>query len=524
MLRVSASLVWPQPEQDAGSTIEQRQPLQQQPSLQQQPQQPWPAQTHAATYQQPQQQLQPPQQLQQQRAQQLLSRPSREQLGGAAQQQAVQQPSAARKRQLLDDEDPKMAAFNDVEVQVTWPRGVKRQRPAASFNSGPGVVRPVLAGNLRALRINRPTPLQGHMLPAIRAGHDLLAAGPPGAGTSSAALLGVLSHILTIPRSVPPNKAMPLALLLCPGRELAVQLAAQGAAMVAGSQLVVRCATGGSPVTQQVLELRRGADLLVATPGRLLELLAKRTVSLARLKLLVMEDVDELMGPVLLPASRQVLHHHTMPNHAQRQTIALGTEEVGRQLEAAGVAAGVLHFARSQAQRDEALQCFKYGVTQVLVACGIGYRGLDLPDVSQVVNFDVPLSLAEYARRLGRAGRAGRPGVGTTLVTPSDGAAVAALVAVLRAGGQAVPDWLLSVAEGGGSGSAGSSRDEESGGSEGDEEQQRSARRSSSSEGRRASGGLPALFSVRGRKKVQLGAYMDEENAQEQQPQQTEQQ
>ncbi|WIA18687.1 hypothetical protein OEZ85_003390 [Tetradesmus obliquus] len=481
MLRVSASLVWPQPEQDAGSTIEQRQPLQQQPSLQQQPQQPWPAQTHAATYQQPQQQLQPPQQLQQQRAQQLLSRPSREQLGGAAQQQAVQQPSAARKRQLLDDEDPKMAAFNDVEVQVTWPRGVKRQRPAASFNSGPGVVRPVLAGNLRALRINRPTPLQGHMLPAIRAGHDLLAAGPPGAGTSSAALLGVLSHILTIPRSVPPNKAMPLALLLCPGRELAVQLAAQGAAMVAGSQLVVRCATGGSPVTQQVLELRRGADLLVATPGRLLDLLAKRTVSLARLKLLVMEDVDELMGPVLLPASRQ-------------------------------------------AQRDEALQCFKYGVTQVLVACGIGYRGLDLPDVSQVVNFDVPLSLAEYARRLGRAGRAGRPGVGTTLVTPSDGAAVAALVAVLRAGGQAVPDWLLSVAEGGGSGSAGSSRDEESGGSEGDEEQQRSARSSSSSEGRRASGGLPALFSVRGRKKVQLGAYMDEENAQEQQPQETEQQ
>jgi hypothetical protein len=232
------------------------------------------------------------------------------------------------------------------------------------------------------------------------------------------------------------------------------------------------------------------------------------------LLLQVMEDVDELMGPVLLPASRQLLHHHTMPSHSQRQTIALGSsalpqqqllaaaadalrpnavviraswplpqqqqqgdgeqsmrpqlqqqqqlagvagpaqyaallahpaaalaasaaaaasaippsvsqrflgvapqlkmrfllrllagagsggsggglvlvftnshtaaEEVGAQLEAAGVAAGVLHYARSQAQRDEALQCFKYGVTQVLVACGIGYRGLDLPDVAQV--------------------------------------------------------------------------------------------------------------------------------------------
>jgi superfamily II DNA/RNA helicase len=91
-----------------------------------------------------------------------------------------------------------------------------------------------------------------HMLPAIRAGSDLLAAGPPGAGTSAAALLGALSQLLSTPRSVPRNKAMPLALLLCPGRELAVQLAAQGAAMVAGTQLMVKCATGGSPVTQQV--------------------------------------------------------------------------------------------------------------------------------------------------------------------------------------------------------------------------------------------------------------------------------
>jgi superfamily II DNA/RNA helicase len=135
----------------------------------------------------------------------------------------------------------------------------------------------------------------------------------------------------------------------------------------------------------------------------------------------------------------------------------------------------------------------------------------------QVVNFDVPLSLAEYARRLGRAGRAGRPGVGTTLVTPGDGAAVAALVAVLRAGGQAVPDWLLSLAEGGSSsGSAGSSRDEEGGGELAEaveQQQERSMRSSSSREGYRAGGGPPALFSVRGRGKLQLGAYMDQQDA-----------
>lgn len=87
---------------------------------------------------------------------------------------------------------------------------------------------------------------------------------------------------------------------------------------------------------------------------------------------------------------------------------------------------------------------------QVLVACGIIYRGINLPDVAQVISYDTPLSLAEYARRLGRAGREGRQGTGTTLVTPSDGAAVAPLVAVLRAGRQLVPDWLLAIAEGAG--------------------------------------------------------------------------
>jgi superfamily II DNA/RNA helicase len=144
----------------------------------------------------------------------------------------------------------------------------------------------------------------------------------------------------------------------------------------------------------------------------------------------------------------------------------------------------------------------------------------------QVINFDVPLSLAEYARRLGRAGRAGRPGVGTTLVTPGDSAGVAAVVAVLRAGGQAVPDWLLSVAEGGGSGSgsAGSSREESSDGSEGEEEEQQHRRSSSSSEGRR-SRGPPALFSVRGSGKLQLGAYREGGEAdQGQQPQDGQQQ
>jgi superfamily II DNA/RNA helicase len=123
-------------------------------------------------------------------------------------------------------------------------------------------------------------------------------------------------------------------------------------------------------------------------------------------------------------------------------------DEVVAQLEAAGVAAGALHHMRSQNQREEALQCFRFGVTQVLVACGVAYRGLDLPDVSLVVNYEVPLSLAEYARRVGLVGRQGREGAAMTLVTPAEGPAAVPLVALLTAAGQAVPDWLAALAAG----------------------------------------------------------------------------
>lgn len=90
------------------------------------------------------------------------------------------------------------------------------------------------------------------MLPAIEAGHDILASGPPGAGTSTGALLAVLCKVLSTPRTVPPNKAMPLAMVLCPSRELAMQLAAEGAKLVAKTQMTVKCITGGAELAQQV--------------------------------------------------------------------------------------------------------------------------------------------------------------------------------------------------------------------------------------------------------------------------------
>ncbi|KAF8064654.1 DED1 [Scenedesmus sp. PABB004] len=596
----------------------------------------------------------------------LLSRPERAAGSGGGGQQPAAAPARARRRVLLDDADARMAAFDALEVATTVPHGVRRPEAATSFNAGPGQVRSVLAANLRALRIQRPTPLQGHMIPAIRAGYDVLAAGPPGAGTSTGALLAAVAQLLRTPRSVPRGRAMPLCLVLCPSRELAGQLGAAAAALAARTQLSVRTATGGAPIAQQKMELRRGADLLIATPGRLLDLLAAKAVSLARLKHLVLEEVDELTGPQLLPATRQLLHHHSLPPPAQRQTVALASaalhqaqlfaaaadvlqpgalavraawplpqaqqgaapggaaggreqqqqqqqqqqqleqqlseqrvqgeqqplpfgaaplaalladpraalaaaaaaaasaippsvaqrfvgvapqlkprallrllaggagaggggglslvftnshtaaDEVWAALDAAGVAAGVLHHARSQAQRDEALQCFRYGVTPVLVASGAAARGLDLPDVAAVISYDAPLSVADYARRLGRAGRGGRPGAATTLLTPGDAAAAAGLAAVLRAGGGAPPDWLAALAEGGGGGgSGGGSGGPAPGGGEAP-----AGGRVRRGGGGEAPGGA-ALFSVvGGRRRPRLGGYMERRAAAEPEPEQ----
>lgn len=189
---------------------------------------------------------------------------------------------------------------------------------------------------------------------------------------------------------------------------------------------------------------------------------------------------------------------------------AAAADEVCGQLNNAGMSAGVLHYGRSQAQREEALQCFRYGVTQMLVVCGSAYRGLDLPDVALVVNYEVPLSLAEYARRVGRAGREGKPGSASTLITPLDSTKVAPLVALLKAGGQPVPEWLAALADGT-SPAAGGSSNVNSAGSSADAVEAVAA---GSGSGAVAAGASSPLF--RSLKKQQFGAY--DRRRQQQQP------
>lgn len=121
-------------------------------------------------------------------------------------------------------------------------------------------------------------------------------------------------------------------------------------------------------------------------------------------------------------------------------------DEVHQLLTTHNIAASVLHMGRSQVERDEALQCFKFGVTPVLVSCGLGSRGLDLPDVTHVINYDMPFDVNAYVRRVGRARKGGVLGVASTLFTQNDAPMAQGLARVLAKCSQPVPDWLSSMA------------------------------------------------------------------------------
>ncbi|KAG2436643.1 hypothetical protein HXX76_006171 [Chlamydomonas incerta] len=456
------------------------------------------------------------------------------------------------------------AAYDGLQVTVT---GRDSPAPLASYNelAGPKArykVAPLLLRNAAAAyRLARPTPVQAHVLPAVMEGRDVLALSVTGSGKTLSYLLPCLAQLMSgRPRPGTKNSASPDALVLVPTRELAEQVYADAQLLLRGSHLKALAVHGGVSVAEQVLavrgRLRRsggGVDLLVATPGRLAQLVERRVVRLGRLSCLVLDEADRLLDLGLWPDLRVLLSHKDLPTARQtvltcaalpseeqggraalegllrdavcvcvgehrlgerldgaaasssgglvspvvRQVVELidggrgadvdalkharllqllspvtnegvaagvdaagggpavvftrslqRAEEVARQLAARGVSVALMHRDLTQDQRDEALQCFRFGVTGVLVATGLASRGLNFPDVGHVINYDVPLSLSGYVHQVGRTGRGGRPGLATTLFTPRDRPQAAAwLVDCLRSapGGQ-VPAWLQRLA------------------------------------------------------------------------------
>jgi ATP-dependent RNA helicase RhlE len=340
---------------------------------------------------------------------------------------------------------------------------------------------PVTLESVRQRGHFHPTPIQSAAIPIALSGRDLIATAETGSGKTAAYLLPILNRLHD-------DKVSRLgALVLAPTRELASQIGEEFRMLARNTRMRVAVVVGGESMDRQLRELRRGVEVLVACPGRLVDHLERGTVKLDRIEVVVIDEADRMLDMGFLPQLRRVLRmvkkprqtlmfSATMdteverigreflsdparvrvgdtaaPPRAIRQTIYAVTQEnkppmllhllgqkevnsaivftrtksradrVAKLLVRNQFKAIAIHGGRSQSQRNAALAGFRSGHYAVLVATDVAARGLDIPDVSHVINFDLPEAADSYLHRIGRTARMGKAGAALSLVMPEDG-------------------------------------------------------------------------------------------------------
>lgn len=338
---------------------------------------------------------------------------------------------------------------------------------------------PRLRHNLQAIGFEQPTPIQSATIPQAMAGHDILGSAETGTGKTAAFLLPLLQKLIASP-----STRHPRALILLPTRELALQVAEQAAQLSCDLPLRIATIYGGVGSKPQEQALKHGVDIVIATPGRLLDHVSRRNIVFTSLQVFVLDEADRMLDigflpdirriARLLPRDRQTMLFsatlrpivdlarevtrepvrievektvtpeaitqavYPVPEHLKFKLLQLLLEDeslnsvlifvrtkrradrIVRNLQRVKISAAVIHGNRSQRQRVAALEAFRRGRMRVLVATDIAARGIDVEGISHVVNYDVPMQPEDYVHRIGRTGRAQAIGQAYTLATPLD--------------------------------------------------------------------------------------------------------
>ena len=381
-----------------------------------------------------------------------------------------------------------------------------------------GLNEQILAG-VATLGFNAPTPVQAAAIPAVLAGKDVVASAQTGTGKTAAFMLPTLQRIAVekpreaekpdakernagagrsaaaernakrdAKRGDTKRNAFPRALIITPTRELAAQIDAVAKRVCAstGQQAVI--VTGGARYKHQITALQKGSDVLVATPGRLIDLLDKKHTSLENIQVLVLDEADRMLDMGFWPSVRRIMEqlpkaHQTLLFSATLPASITSTidallkdperieiartgqtaatieqhlcsvtqgqkpqllkalidsfdpapervlvfcrtksrvDSIYKNLKAAGLKVDVMHADRPQKARARALERFRSGAIQVLVATDVMSRGIDIQGIDAVINFDVPLDPEDYVHRIGRTGRAGAAGQAFTFMGPDE--------------------------------------------------------------------------------------------------------
>jgi ATP-dependent RNA helicase RhlE len=357
-----------------------------------------------------------------------------------------------------------------------------------------------LVSRLTAMDINEPTPIQTHAIPHALNGKDVMGLAQTGTGKTAAFGLPLIAQMMASSQKLEPKSVR--GLILAPTRELAKQISDNLKGFVQNTPIKIGLVVGGASINPQIARVARGIDILVATPGRLIDLLDRRALSLHATTFLVLDEADQMLDlgfihslrkiAGMLPKTRQtMLFSATMPKQMNelansylqnpmrvevsppgkaadkitqsihfiskaektkllielidkhRDELALvfsrtkhGAEKLMKTLDKSGFSVTSVHGNKSQGQRERALKSFRAGEIKILVATDVAARGLDIPQVRHVYNFDLPNVGDNYVHRIGRTARAGADGAAIAFCAPDE---MGELKAIEKAMGRSIP-------------------------------------------------------------------------------------
>ncbi|KAH8763944.1 ATP-dependent RNA helicase ded1 [Hyaloscypha sp. PMI_1271] len=424
--------------------------------------------------------------------------------------------------------------YDDIPVEAS---GHDVPEPVLKFTNPP--LDDHLLKNIELAHYKVPTPVQKYSIPIVMGGRDLMACAQTGSGKTGGFLFPILSQAFINGPSAAPGssganfgrqrKAYPTSLILAPTRELVSQIYDESRKFAYRSWVRPCVVYGGADIGSQLRQIERGCDLLVATPGRLVDLIERGRISLCNIKYLVLDEADRMLDMGFEPQIRRIVEGEDMPGVQERQTLMFSATfprdiqmlardflkdyvflSVGRvgstsenitqkveyveDMDKRSVLLDILHTHgpgltlifvetkrmadslsdflinqnfpatsihgdRTQRERERALEMFRNGRCPILVATAVAARGLDIPNVLHVVNYDLPTDIDDYVHRIGRTGRAGNTGISTAFFNRGNRGVVRDLIDLLKEANQEVPAFLENIArEGSGFGGGGGGR------------------------------------------------------------------
>jgi ATP-dependent RNA helicase DDX3X len=412
--------------------------------------------------------------------------------------------------------------YDDIPVEAS---GQDVPEPVTSFTNPP--LDDHLLSNIKLARYTVPTPVQKYSIPIVMSGRDLMACAQTGSGKTGGFLFPILSQAFQLgPSTVPAmggnggfsrqRKAFPTSLILAPTRELVSQIHDEARKFAYRSWVRPCVVYGGADIGTQLRSMDRGCDLLVATPGRLVDLIERGRISLANIKYLVLDEADRMLDMGFEPQIRRIVEGEDMPPVQGRQTLMFSatfprdiqmlardflkeyvflsvgrvgstSENITQKVQYAedyekrsflldllhahsggltlvfvetkrmadtlsdflinqGFPATAIHGDRTQRERERALEFFRNGRCPIMVATAVAARGLDIPNVTHVVNYDLPSDIDDYVHRIGRTGRAGNTGLSTAFFNRGNRGIARSLVHLLEEAHQETPPFLGNIA------------------------------------------------------------------------------